>query len=99
MKGLYKDIMEDSGKKQKTNIQEYMKNDETLNIDNAKDKTLHSSMLIEAEGSTFEEVYHINKYELNNNFYIYVFKQIFYLQMKIGDQISKEDPKKFNDLN
>ena len=45
-----------------------MKNDETLNIDNAKDKTLHSSMLIEAEGSTFEEVYHINKYELNNNF-------------------------------
>ena len=32
-------------------------NDETLNIENIRDKTLHSSMLIEAEGSTFDEVY------------------------------------------
>ena len=45
-------------------------------MDNMKERTIQSSMLIEAEGSTFDEL-NQNKNEVNQNFYNKTLSNVF----------------------
>lgn len=49
----------------KNKLQDYVKNDQTINMENIKDRTIQSSMLIEAEGSSYDELNQNIKNELN----------------------------------